>query len=522
MHAAHLLSPGHRAGHAPGTPGERPSYRIRSSVPGLPRHGARDLSAIRHIAPCAAAYLRTVPVLLVLLLGGLTGEAAAQTPAAQAPPAYEPTWASLDTRPLPAWYDDAKFGIFIHWGTYAVPAYSPTDSVHVYAKYAEWYWRRLMSPGEEGHEAFKAFHDRIYGPDVAYQDFAPQFKAELFDPDAWARIFRDAGARYVVLTSKHHEGFALWPSRYSWNWNSVDIGPHRDLAGDLTQAVREAGLRMGFYYSLYEWFNPQYHADLDGYIDDYMWPQLRELVTRYEPDIVWPDGEWDHPSDVWKSTEFLAWLYNESPVRDHVVVNDRWGSETRSKHGGFYTTEYALVHDGTLTEEAARHKWEECRGIGGSFGYNRTEALDHYATSEALVHLLVDIVSQGGNLLLNVGPTADGRIPVIMQQRLRDMGDWLRVNGEAIYGTRPWPDAPADSTMRFTRKGDAIYAISLDWPGTRLEIPMERPPDGTTVTLIGHDAPLAWRYEEGHLVVDVPPLSVDDVPSRYAHAFKIR
>ena len=174
------------------------------------------------------------------------------------------------------------------------------------------------------------------------------------------------GAQYVVLTSKHHEGFALWPSRYSWNWNAVDVGPHRDVLGDLTAAVRRAGLRMGYYYSLYEWFNPQYHDDLRGYIDGYMWPQLKELVTTYEPDVVWTDGEWDHPSDVWRSTDFLAWLYNESPVRDRVVVNDRWGKETRSKHGGFYTTEYALVHDGALSEDAARHKWEECRGIGGS------------------------------------------------------------------------------------------------------------------------------------------------------------
>ena len=440
-----------------------------------------------------------------------------------APPApYAPTWASLDSRPLPEWYDDAKLGIFVHWGPYAVPAFGPTDSDNVYAKYAEWYWKRLDDPAAEGHRAFRDFHDRVYGPDVRYQDFAPQFKAELFDPDQWARIFRDAGARYVVLTSKHHDGFALWPSRYSWNWNAADVGPHRDLLGDLTAAVRRAGLRMGYYYSLYEWFNPRYHDDLGAYVDSYVWPQLRELVTTYEPDVVWADGEWDHPSEAWKSTDFLAWLYNESPVRDRVVVNDRWGSETRARHGGFYTTEYALVHDGALGEAAAQRKWEECRGIGGSFGYNRAENLDDYQTSEQLVHLLVDLVSQGGTLLLNVGPTADGRIPVLMQQRLRDLGDWLRVNGEAIYGTRPWqPRAPAAETLRFTHRPGAVYAISLGWPGGELAVPMEPPPSGTTVTLLGREEPLAWRYDGGALRATVPPLTVDQVPGRYAHAFRI-
>ncbi len=183
----------------------------------------------------------------------------------------------------------------------------------------------------------------MYGPKHKYPDFAGQFKAELFDPQQWADVFVRSGAKYVVLTSKHHEGFCLWPSEQSWNWNAVDIGPHRDLAGDLTQAVKARGLHMGFYYSLYEWFNPLYKNNLEKYVDDHMIPQMKDLVTRYQPDILWTDGEWDHPSEKWKSTAFLSWLYNESPVKDQVVVNDRWGKETRSVHGGIYTTEYDLV-----------------------------------------------------------------------------------------------------------------------------------------------------------------------------------
>ena len=433
---------------------------------------------------------------------------------------YEADWSSLDQRPLPQWYDDAKFGIFIHWGTYSVPAFAPTD-VSLYAKYAEWYWHRWEDENAEGNTQFRAFHDRVFGSDVHYQDFASMFKAELFDPDLWAQIFADAGAKYVVLTSKHHEGFALWPSEYSWNWNSMDIGPHRDLAGDLTKAIRQAGLKMGFYYSLYEWYNPQYHNDLESYIDEHMWPQLKELVTNYEPDLVWPDGEWDYDSDVWKSEAFLAWLYNESPVGEHVVVNDRWGKETRSQHGDFYTTEYQMVHQRELDAEAARHKWEECRGIGGSFGYNRNENLSDYSTSQELVHMLIDIVSKGGNLLLNVGPTADGRIPVIMQQRLADMGEWLRINGEAIYGTHAWEHAVDIDNVRFTEKEGTIYAIALSWPGESLSIPMARPPQGSTVTLLGYNQPLRWRYRGGNVVINVPLLSLDDVPSPYAHVFKI-
>jgi len=224
---------------------------------------------------------------------------------------------------------------------------------------------------------------------------------------------------------------------------------------------------------------------------------------------------------VWKSEEFLAWLYNESPVRESVVVNDRWGKETRSLHGGFYTTEYSLVHNDAISDEAARHKWEECRGIGGSFGFNRMENLDDYSTSEDLIHLLVNVVSRGGNLLLNVGPTADGRIPVIMQQRLADMGKWLEVNGEAIYGTRPWYEAKEVENVRSTRKGDTLYATTLSWPGRELVLPGVNPDRNATVTLLGYDQPLKWRTRGGNLVIEVPVLSVDEVPTLYAHSFRI-
>lgn len=431
---------------------------------------------------------------------------------------YEPTWASLDQRKTPNWFKDAKFGIFIHWGVYSVPAWAPTGDMNVYAKYAEWYWRSLLDEDRTGHEQFVRFHENTYGKDFKYQDFAPMFKAAMFEPEDWAALFKQAGAQYVVLTSKHHEGFCLWPSQQSWNWNSVDIGPHRDLAGELSEAVKDAGLKMGFYYSLYEWYNPLYHENFTAYVDNHMIPQMKDLVTRYEPEIFWADGEWDHSSDAWKSQEFLAWLYNESPVGETVAVNDRWGKETRSKHGGFYTTEYGLVHDGEGMGDAS-HAWEECRGIGGSFGYNRQEDLSDYQSSEALIHLLIDLVSNGGNLLLNVGPTADGIIPVIMQERLLDIGQWLQVNGEAIYGTKPWKASEKETALQYTQKGKNVYAIHKGNPGKTLLLKGLKLPAGTQVRLLGSDKLLTTANKAEGISIDLSNVDFSKLPTQHAYAF---
>jgi alpha-L-fucosidase len=367
---------------------------------------------------------------------------------------------------------------------------------------------------------FREYHNNMYGENFKYQDFAPMFKAEHFEPEQWADLFKRAGAKYVVLTSKHHEGFTLWPSPQSWNWNSVDIGPHRDICGDLSTAVKDAGLHMGFYYSLYEWFNPLYRSNLEHYVDHHMLPQMKDLVTRYEPDILWPDGEWDHPSEAWKSTEFLAWLYNESPVKDRVVINDRWGKESRGKQGGYYTTEYDLVHDGQGIGETD-HPWEECRGIGTSFGYNRIETPDNYMTAEGLVHLLVEKVAAGGNLLLNVGPTADGRIPAIQQQRLLEMGQWLDVNGDAIYETRKWDGSPSNKqeNVYFTRKGNDLYVICTRFPEKPITI------NGTRrtgrATMLGLQGQVRTRGGSGSITITPPAVTPANNPCNHAWVFKL-
>lgn len=486
-------------------------------------------------------------VLFLLVSAGLP----AQTGGARR---YDATWASLDSRPAPQWYLDAKFGIFIHWGVYSVPSYSPPN------EYAEWYWYwlRATPPADDAravarHREVAAFHERVFGSDFAYYQFAPLFKAELFDPDEWARIFEQAGARYVVLTSKHHDGFCLFKSEEAnrhWGqpWNAVDVGPKRDLLGDLSASVRAAGLKMGFYYSLYEWFNPLWLTDRTLYVEKHMIPQFKDVVTRYKPSLVFSDGEWEMPSDQWRSPELLAWLYNESPVKDEVIVNDRWGSETRHKHGGYFTTEYgAGMPD-------ASHPWEENRGMGFSYGYNRNEPLGNYRTGRELIWMLADLVARGGNLLLNVGPTADGRIPTVMQDRLREIGEWLAVNGEAIYGTRPWTRAAqwtegtrpeqgygefrvaydilkiagqrprggqAVKQVFFTKKPDALYAITPGWPGETLVLRDVQPAPDTVVTMLGLDAPLTWRRDGANLIVETPDVPLDQLPCRHAYVFKL-
>jgi alpha-L-fucosidase len=433
---------------------------------------------------------------------------------------YHAEWESLDKRPAPEWFQDAKFGVFIHWGLYSVPSWAP-DTGDVYSRYSEWYWHRINPEDEDG-EAFRKHHNEMYGSKFKYQDFVSGFKAEMFNPDQWVDIIKASGARYVVLTSKHHEGFALWPSIHSVNWNSVDVGPHRDICGELSNAVRKQGLRMGFYFSLYEWNHPLYKNDVSQYVDKHMIPQLKDLTLRYQPEIIWSDGEWEHPSKVWKSAEFLAWLYNESPVGETVVVNDRWGEETRSKHGSFYTTEYDWIHKSDSKEIEFVHPWEECRGIAGSFGYNRNENLEDYSTAKELIHILIEKVSRGGNLLLNIGPTADGRIPVIMQQRLAEIGEWLNVNGEAIFDTSQWQDKPKANDnpgIYYTVKGKDLYVIVTDWENKPLKI--SNIGKIQNIKLLGSNKKINYSVENGNATINPPILEFPKIPCQHAWVYKL-
>lgn len=357
----------------------------------------------------------------------------------------QPTWESINQRGYPQWFSDAKLGIFIHWGVYSVPAFASNEG------YAEWYYRGLQTDDGER----KAFQERVYGEGFRYEDFAPHFKAELWNPDEWAELFEKSGAKYVLLVSKHHDGYCLWPSQYAPEWNTMDIGPHRDICGELTEAVRARGLKMGFYYSLPEWTSPLHRwyespdDSITEYVDTHMIPQFKELVTRYKPSILFTDGEWRNSAEQWHARELISWYYNT--VGDEAIVNDRWGGG--GQHG-FRTPEYSAGI--TLTDRP----WAECRGLGRSFGLNRNEPLSNYLSSDELIRHFATLVAAGGGMTLNVGPAADGKIPLLQQERLIDLGEWLDINGEAIYGTRPYKKFYEMKTITVNRVDPKI---DFDW-----------------------------------------------------------
>lgn len=356
------------------------------------------------------------------------------------------SWQDLDQRNIPLWFQDAKFGIFIHWGPYSVPAYRSIND-ELFGSYAEWYYATVY--GEYQNRGDR-FHQEVYGEEMEYRDFAAQFKAELFDPDYLAGLIQESGAKYTVITTKHHDGYCMWPTEnpHKVQWNAGDVGPKRDLVGELRDAILKKEIEFGVYYSMIDWesvpshrcdggyFIPEkdvtkYGVSKETYLKEILEPQLQELVCKYEPSVIFSDGgEWDLTEEESSVRPFLRWLYQESAVKDKVVVNDRFYKEMPGQHGDYYSTEYQ-------DKEIGGHPWEESRGIGKSYGYNRAERPDDYYTSKELIRELVRVVSQGGNLLLNIGPMADGTIPIHEEERLREIGAWLSECGEAIYQTKP-------------------------------------------------------------------------------------
>ena len=444
---------------------------------------------------------------------------------------YEPTTESLRRHKVPQWYEDAKFGIFIHWGVYAVPAYHEWYVTFMSPKSS--FAFNLGSPpytatqGNLPDDVFRAnIRQKAYqyqldnwGPDFAYDQFIPMFKAEKFHPDNWAKLFREAGAKYVVLTAKHGDEFALWPTKYTRR-NSMEMGPHRDLAGDLTTAVSGAGLKMGFYHNTtYSFWDARYPGR--DWVD-YMNNSIEELVDLYHPSIVWGDvtvgpvrrrdGK-PLGTDYWNSKEVLAYFYNHSEDPSQVVANDRWGAEPDDSRLGDYATPERRNIKGISDK-----KWELCDSLDPtSWGYNRLLKQGEYMTPNELVDYLVDVVSKNGNLLINIGPRADGTIPEVMQQCLRSMGEWLRVNGEAIYGTRYWVSWE-EGDFRFTRRGNTLYAIALEWPERKqIKLKSLGGKKVTKVEMLGQQAPLRWTQASDGLVIQIPGTR----PCRYAYTFKI-
>jgi alpha-L-fucosidase len=424
---------------------------------------------------------------------------------------------------VPTWFRDAKLGILVHWGPSSVPGWAPLgldpmargakdgwETAFAENAYAEWYQNSINI---EGSPAWK-HHQEVWAG-RAYFDFADDFAkgSAAWDPDDWASLFRTAGARYVVLTTKHHDGYLLWPSRHP--------NPHRDawqstgdIVGDITGAVRDHGMRMGLYYSGgIDWtFGGLPITDLPSMFrslptgDDYAAyadAHWRELIDRYQPSVLWNDIGYPPQADHHR---LFTDYYNAVP---EGVVNDRFdmmGAVAGTPHWDFRTPEYAQMDD--ITE----HAWESVRGIAHSFGYNQLETDADLVSSDELVHLLVDIVSKNGNLLLGVGPTGDGTVPDIQARRLVELGRWLDVNGAAIFGTRPWKRPAAGPKIRFTCTADALHVIFLGDERTVDDLIV---PAGSDVKLLGGGA-ASWNTEGGSTTFDLRRL-----PNSPAHVVRI-
>jgi alpha-L-fucosidase len=466
---------------------------------------------------------------------------------------YEGTWESVRTHAVPDWYEDAKLGVFLHWGLYSVPGWAPQvpDIQELLVSrgprtllrqnpYAEWYRNTMRIRGSPT----QRHHNEVYGDDYPYDNFVRIFDeaSGRANVDAIAELCEAAGARYAVLTTKHHEGFCLWPSRVPHPVKG-EYHAARDLVGDLTSAVRARGLRMGLYYSGgYDWpysgsvLRSPAHAVLavphDRRYAEFATAHVRELIDRYEPSVLWNDIAWPAAGDV---PELFAYYYNTVP---DGVVNDRWlqarmprnfisdglmlaaGNvvqalwrflpEDRKRltfapppHCDFRTPEYAVVH--TTSER----KWELARGVGHSFGANRAERPEDIIGEAELIQLFVDVVSKNGNLLIGVGPRPDGTIPDSQQAPLRALGAWLAVNGEAVYASRPWMLAASTTAdgvpVRFTLSGGAVYALVFGVPSARrIHLRAIDASRVRRVRLVGVEDPLEWLDDNGELSVTVP------------------
>lgn len=473
---------------------------------------------------------------------------------------YEPTWESLKEHDeAPGWFRDAKFGIYFHWGVYSVPAFNN-----------EWYPRHMYAPyleerGEEtwGQEVY-GFHTENYGSPIefGYPDFIPMFTAENFDPREWASLFKEAGAQFAGPVAEHHDGFSMWDSEIT-PWNVADMGPKRDITGELAEAIRGHGMKFitsfhharnnlwkpggeewtGHYSYVKEHFPPLLddpeRAILYGYMPREkfleMWSgKLKEVIDNYQPDMMWFDS-WLHEIPDSIQTDYLAYYFNKAGEWEKDVVVTRKQDDLPlsvsildfEKGRAEGINEHPFLTDDTISK--------------GSWCY--TEGLGIKSTSIVL-HSLIDIVSKNGQLLLNISPMADGTIPENQKQVLLEMGDWLKINGEAIYGSRPWKvygegptqlqegefggvtdaDGFTAEDVRYTRRGDILYAIILGWPGANQEFQFEelndRNLDGKSISevnVLGSSEEIDWELSDESLSVQMPA----ETPDEKAIVFKI-
>ncbi|MGC0238394.1 alpha-L-fucosidase [Arthrobacter sp. SD76] len=397
-------------------------------------------------------------------------------------------WQQL-SRPTPEWFQNSPFGIFIHWGAYSVPAWAePIGALgtidddrkwFTHNPYAEWYYNTIRIDGSPAQQ----YHKETYGGGD-YDDFLDQWKAEQFDPADWVELFKFAGADYVVPTTKHHDGIALWDAPGTGERNTVRRGPRKDLIGEIASAVEAKGLKLGLYYSGgLDWhvrpFPPHITSESvhdtarpkDAGYAEYAYNHVVDLVDKYRPHVLWNDIEWPDAGKHFGGHGLGTLFQHFYSTNPEGVVNDRWGAT----HKDYATSEYE--HSSQSESES---QWENCRGIGFSFGYNQVEGPEQSLTGKQLARHLTDVVSRGGHFLLNVGPRADGTIPEIQRQALTDLGRWMANAKQYLVGGRPLEDAPAESQsdpwIRWVDRGTEVVAF-VDSQGERAEAALELGPD---------------------------------------------
>jgi alpha-L-fucosidase len=405
------------------------------------------------------------------------------------------------------WWRDGTFGMFIHWGAYAVPA--GIHNGEEIPGIGEWIMNRAKIPVPE------------------YEKYVKQFNPVKYDANEWARIAADAGMKYMVITSKHHDGFCLWDSKVS-EYDVMDFAPiKRDLLKELSVACKKHGIRLCFYHSIMDWHHPDAKGEsFAKYREEYLIPQLEELLSGDYGDVgvLWFDGEW---ISEWTEEQGKALYQHLREIKPDLIINNRVGkgrqgmqgmNKDRSYAGDFGTPEQEIL------ETASALDWESCMTMNDTWGF---KVNDHnWKSSEMLIHNLVDIIAKGGNYLLNVGPTAEGLIPEASVDRLAEIGKWVRVNEEAVYKTQRYANYKEGEMVRYIqdKKGKYVYAVSFEWPGETFNLKLVEPKAGSKITMLGYKGDLEWDYsQESGLSIQIPAnLQIaENRPCEYAWVFKM-
>jgi alpha-L-fucosidase len=480
---------------------------------------------------------------------GFADNSQKHTPGAGAARPFQASWNSLRTIPVPQWLRNGKFGIYTHWGVYSVPAYGKNGTWYAHNMYTD------PNSDERKH------HEATYGPlgKFGYKDFIPMFTGSKFDADEWAELFRKAGARFAGPVAEHHDGFAMWDTKYS-EWNAAKMGPKRDVVGELSKAIKQHGMKFltAFHHAEHWFYFPTWDKQYDvsdprfaglygishdpaalpdkKFLDVWL-GKLHEVVDNYGPDIVWFDFGLRLVQQSYKQ-RFLSYYFNKAAAaKEEVTVTYKWHDLTPGV--GINDLELGQELDMTYNE------WITDTTIDAGSGWGYIDGLG-FKSVDLLVTGLVDRVSKNGFLLLNVGPKPDGTIPEPAKERLLGLGEWLRVNGEAIYDTSPWLLAGEGPTqlkkggafnednelhytaedIRFTCRDDFLYATILSWPGDRAFVKSLVPKGNNwtglypseieSIKMLGSDEPIHWEFTKEALVLSAPKVKPCD------HAFVYR